>query len=231
MRVSIILSTLLLSQASIAFGTYTVPILSNGEFLCNGAIIHNAYIVTTARCVAGAKQSQLIVRAGAEDCNKGDGVKTEVSKIITHKKFNESSHEYDIAILKLKGCLAISTSNIDVIPISEKRTSDEKCLLTGWIYSKSVPVHGSLQLKSVNVYRRSECERVAEVNITKRMFCAAGIANEKCIDFATGSPLVVQGKLVGIKCFGFQCNQNRPDVFTNVAVFGKFIRKVIKRLS
>ncbi|KAG4071468.1 hypothetical protein HA402_011622 [Bradysia odoriphaga] len=226
MRVSIILSTLLLSQASIAFGTYTVAILNNGKLLCNGAIIHNACILTSASCTARAKQSQLIVRAGAESYNKGDGVKAEVSEIITHKKYIEPSHEYDIAILKLKGCLAISTSNIDVIPISDKRRSDEKCLLTGWVYNESVPVHGSLQLKSVNVYRGSECE----VNITKRMFCTTGIAKfEKCIDFAAGSPLVVQGKLVGIKCFGFQCNQNRPDVFTNVA--GKFIQKVIERVS
>lgn len=121
--------------------------------------------------------------------------------------------------MKLKGCLEIYTSIIDEVSISGRRTFNVRGLLTGWIHNNnSVPVHGPLQLKSVNVYR-SECKRVS-VTITKRIFCTTGIMKlEKCIDFAAGSPLVVDGKMVGIKCFGFECNQNRTDVFTDVLCF------------
>lgn len=189
--------------------------------------------MTSAGLVAEAKSEELIIRAGSKDYNKGDGVRVGVSKIIAHKKYNKSSHEYDIAILKLQGCLAFSPSDIDEIAVSEKSSSDEDCLLTGWVDNNdSDNLHGQLQLKSVNVYRQSECERVDEVNITKRMFCTTGMTGfEEYIDFAAGSPLVVQGKLAGIKCFGFKCNYKRPDVFTDVTEFSKFIQKIIRRLS
>lgn len=185
--------------------------------------------MTSANCVHGRKPNQLIVRAGSENYNRG-GVKAKVSKIIAHKKYNESCHDYDLAILKLKGCLDISTSRIVEVPIPQQHISAEDGIVTGWMYDG---IDGPLQLKSVKMYGRSKCEQVTGINITKRMFCANLTNTEECVDFPSGSPLVAEGKLIGIKCFGFPCNPSKrePDVFTSVFVLSKFIRKVTKRFA
>ncbi len=183
--------------------------------------------MTSASCVNGLKPSELIIRAGLENYN-GGGVQAKVSKIVTHKKYNNSSHDYDIAVLKLKGCLAILTSHIDIIYIPQQRISVDEGTLTGWIDNG---VDGPLHLESVDVHRRYECEYHVAVNITKRMFCTGMIKIENCIDLLPGSPLVVEGQVIGIKCLGFTCNQSRADVFTNVSVLRKFIQKVFKRFA
>lgn len=182
--------------------------------------------MTSAGCVSGIKPSELNVRAGSEYYNRG-GVKAEVTKIIPHKKYNESAHDYDLAVLKLKGCLATSTSNIEEITISQTHNSAKEGLLSGWVNGEVNGV-GLLQLHRVNVYRRSECQ---VVNITKRMLCARTMKDERCVDFLAGSPLVAEGKLIGIKSFGFPCSQTQPDIFTNIYVIFKFIQKVIKRFA
>lgn len=208
---------------------YTVAVLNKGKFLCNGAIVHNEFIVTSASCVHEIKSSELIVRAGSDKYNIG-GVEAEISKIITHKKFKDSSHDYDVAVLKLKGCLAITSSNIEEIAIpSEKHIEVKEGILSGWIFD-GVSAE-SLQFYKVNVYRRSECEQIGIEKITKRMICAEITDIERCINFPQGSPLVSEGKLIGILSFGFPCDQSLPDIFTNISVLFKFIQNVIKRFA
>lgn len=184
--------------------------------------------MTSASCVNGKKPSELIIVAGSENYNQG-GVKAEVIKIITHKKYNGSTHDYDIAVLKLKGCLAISTSDIEEIPISQKHIFAKEGVVTGWLLNDVVV--GRLQFYKVDVHRHTECEQVTVENITKRMLCVGITKDKSCIEFPSGSPLVTKGKLIGIKSFGSRCNQNQPDIFTNVYVFFKFIQKVIKRFT
>lgn len=205
---------------------YTVAVLSNEKLLCNGAIVHNEFIVTSASCVHGLKPSELIVRAGSENFSKG-GVAAEVSKIVTHKKFNEFSHDYDLAVLRLKGCLATSTSNIKEISISSKHiTKSEEGLLTGWVLQDVGAER--LQIRKVNVHHHSECEQVLVEKLTKRMLCTDSVANI-CINFASGSPIVSNGTLIGIKSFGYPCIQRKQDIFTNISVLLKFVQKVIKK--
>lgn len=184
--------------------------------------------MTSASCVNGTKSSELVIRAGSINYNRG-GIKAEVIKTITHKKYDESTHDYDIAVLKLKGCLATSTSNMEEISIAEKHIFAKEGLLTGWILTDGVI--GPLQFRTVNFRRHSECEHVTAETITKRMLCVGITKYERCIDFPTGSPLVVKGKLVGIKSFGCRCKQTQPDIFTNISVYFKFIRKVIERFT
>lgn len=174
------------------------------------------------------KPNHLIVRGGSEDYNKG-GVKAEVLKIVPHKKYSESSHDYDIAVLKLKGCLALTSSNINEIPISEKHFYYKECSLTGWLSNGGSA--GLLQVLRIGVHSHTECEKITNETITKRMLCAVTKKNDTCIDFPPGSPLVANGRLVGIKSFGFRCIQNQSDFFTNISVFYKFIQKVIKRFT
>lgn len=211
-------------KASTTFSPYTVAILNKGNFICNGAIIHDEHILTSASCVNGIKPSELVIRAGSENYDSG-GVQAEVVKIIVHKKYTGSNHDYNVAVLKLKGCLAISSLNIEEIPISEKHIFAKEGLVTGWLLNDA----GPLQFYKVDVHRHSECEQLTVENVTKRMLCAGTTKDKRCIDFPSGSPLVAKGKLIGIKSFGFGCNQSQPDIFTNIYVFFKFIQKIIKR--
>ncbi|KAJ6640830.1 Trypsin-4 [Pseudolycoriella hygida] len=225
MRLFIIFSALVITQSqAVHLGEYTVAILNKDNLICNGAIIHDTLIITSAGCVNETKPNELVIKAGSSNFKHG-GVQAEVEKIATHKKYNKFSHDYDIAILKLKGCLAVSAPNIAEIAIS-KEISTNSGLLTGWV-SRDDSL-GMLQLYNVSVRNAEKCALITAVNVTDRMFCADISQDDRCVEFPVGSPLVINKKLIGIKSFGFQCSFN---VFTNVSVLSKFIQKAIKRLA
>lgn len=161
------------------------------------------------------------IRAGSEKHNV-DGVIGLVEKVIIHPKYNESTRNYDVAVLKLKGCLAISRSNIKAISISPKHIKIEEGLVSGWVLNEA----GPLKFYKVNILPRRECNQITGENITKHMMCGKKTKNEECIDISLGSPLVAEGKLIGIISFAYQCNQNLPIIYTNISALYNFIQGI-----
>src|SRR5262249_35811076 len=101
-----------------------------GIFLCGGSIVAFKWVVTAGHCLTPAIQAKdAKVKAGAT-YYRTEGVWTEVKTIVVHEAYNSSTHDNDIAMLKLK-----STPNGKIIPMADAALtlSDEEPLeVAGW---------------------------------------------------------------------------------------------------
>lgn len=78
------------------------------EWLCAGALISKKLILTSANCVANLSAGGVIVRLGNTNTSLPVALdestqEFNISKVITHPKYNGSTSENDVAVLVLEG--------------------------------------------------------------------------------------------------------------------------------
>ncbi|KAG5674305.1 hypothetical protein PVAND_004283 [Polypedilum vanderplanki] len=122
---------------------------SNGKQLCNGIIIHEEYILTTANClylqvtIAGgdfsilAPSGDLTIVVGGSNTTT---VERNVVSIIPHHKFNKTTYDNDLAVLKLDRALPLANNTeiqwLDIATGSSGGLNDS-CFLTAFNSSQA----------------------------------------------------------------------------------------------
>lgn len=177
--------------------------------------------MTLASCVSEIKLDDVSIRAGSKKHNVG-GVIGHVEKVIIHPKYGELTRDYDIAVLKLIGCLAINRSKIKAITVSQEHVKIKEGLVSGWVSNESA----ELKFYKVIILPPTECNNTSGQNITKHMLCTKKTKEEQCIDISIGSPLVAEGKLIGIISFGHRCDLL---IYSNISALSNFINGIIER--
>lgn len=83
---------------------YTINEVNAENLMCGGAIIHEDWVLTVARCLKkGLNLAELRIYAGIVDMYRLEGQQVRsVKSLSIHPRFNKSSDEYNIAILKVK---------------------------------------------------------------------------------------------------------------------------------
>uniref|UniRef100_A0A4W3HHA8 Peptidase S1 domain-containing protein n=1 Tax=Callorhinchus milii TaxID=7868 RepID=A0A4W3HHA8_CALMI len=153
--------------------------------------------------------------------------------VIYHKDYDDASHDYDIALMKLKFPIQFSDT---IRPVCLPRYNQEfpagkKCWISGWGHSSS---DASLQVFPLISTRWCNSSCMYNGSLTPRMMCA-GYKDGK-VDACqgdSGGPLVCEDvyawHLMGVVSWGLGCAKaNYPGVYTKVTEFLDWIYNVIE---
>ncbi|XP_043079858.1 granzyme-like protein 1 [Puntigrus tetrazona] len=215
---------------------YMVSLQKDKTHICGGFLISDEFVMTAAHC--RKRSEKLTVVVGAHDVkNKNEGsVSIRVKSYHKHPGYCSNSGFNDIMLLRLKKTVQ-GMNNVKTISIPTQDgdiEADAVCSVAGWgrLQAKG---KGSDYLMEANVYimDNTECEtRWEEWYSVSQMTCAHGHGGSCKGD--SGGPLVCGDTAVGVTSFGSEvlCNSpEKPNVYTKISAYLRWIRKTIKNVK
>ncbi|XP_056382549.1 ovochymase-2-like [Hyla sarda] len=214
-----------------------VSINFGDKHVCNGAIVSETFVLTSANCVAEREVFYNIglVAAGLHDLESSiNAQKRPVKQVFTHPQYDPSTNDFDVALILLEEPFQY---NYYVQPIclpdehSKLETSD-LCVVSGW--NLNIELSTKLQQLEVPVLLNDVCKEYYR-DITYRMFCAGaqvGEDNTSC-SAQSGAPLVCLSDkgiyfIFGIVSWGVGCTESpKLGVYSRVPSFIQWIRKTV----
>ncbi|XP_075139713.1 ovochymase-2 [Leptodactylus fuscus] len=214
-----------------------VSINFGNKHVCNGAIVSETFVLTSANCVAGRDAFHIIglVAAGLHDLDSSiNAQKQPVRKVFIHPEYNPSSRDNDVALILLAEPFQYN-SYVQPICLPDgysKLEPSDLCVVSGWNLNEDLST--KLQQLEVPVLLHDVCKRYYG-GITDRMFCGGTIAGEDNATCAeqSGAPLVRPSDtgiytVFGIVSWGVGCSKNpKPGVYSSVASFVQWIWETI----
>ena len=210
---------------------------------CGGTLIEPDLVVTAAHCVDDKSAGEVDVLLGAHDltdgtenCNMGGEClrqRIKVSQLTIHEKWDDTTIDNDIALLKLAKPVA-GLSAAALISLPALKDPGTTATAIGWgdtaggAEDQDYPT--TLQQVNLSLVSQSVCvDAHSYMTITDNMLCGWNSGKGVCFG-DSGGPLVVQNasqnnrwELIGISSFvgpktgGLKCAQpDYPSVFVNV---------------
>ena len=204
---------------------YQISLRRSGSHSCGGSIIDETTILCAAHCVEGANANSLTVVTGTNKLNSG-GDTYKVASFKYHEDYDAWNIQNDVSILKLASPIKF---NEKVQPVKLRQTEmpgDAEATLSGWgrtNYPGNIP--NDLQFIKLKTLSVKECqEKQTSAPVIESEICTLTKAGEGACHGDSGGPLVdSNGEQIGIVSWGNPCARGKPDVFTRVTSFLKWI--------
>lgn len=214
---------------------YQVSIQREGEHICGGSLYKDNIVVTAAHCLQGKiKTKDLTVRVGSTKHNKGGKI-IGIRAYKNHPDYNPYFSNNDIAIMKLKEKVSLSSSVRLIELATSTPRSGTTAVVSGWgmqnFYDEAGPEN--LMKVEVKIINQEECAsskfQYGDI-IDETMLCAVEAGKDAC-QGDSGGPLVSGNKLVGVVSWGNKCGEEGfPGVYADVAVLNSWVVEASKRI-
>ncbi|XP_013113228.2 trypsin [Stomoxys calcitrans] len=193
----------------------------SGSHFCGGSIISEDIIVTAAHCMQSYTASQIRVRLGSTEYNKG-GELVAVKAFRYHEGYNSKTKVNDIAVIKLATPVKESSRIRYIAMATRTPPTGTHAVVTGWgtkCFLTCVSLPKTLQEVEVDIVDEKACassEYKYGSQIKETMVCAYAVDKDAC-QGDSGGPLVAEGKLVGVVSWGNGCAKSGyPGVYADV---------------
>ena len=225
---------------------WQVSLEYNGKHTCGGALIDSNHVLTAAHCVDTLRDKRNKLKVTLGDHNKREVKDAEqtlrLSSVTTHKNWNMTAMQDDIAILKLSESVTLSSyiSPICLPYGGMKPDVGTECMLSGWgktsARSNTAPV---LQETKAFIVSNEKCgegwKDKTRIPITDDMICSSGHSSDASLSTSggcqgdSGGPLSCKvgntWKLFGIVSWGHMyCETNFYTVYTRVTSYLHWIQ-------
>ncbi|XP_057711980.1 complement factor I-like isoform X1 [Corythoichthys intestinalis] len=218
---------------------WQVGIDENGKVNCGGTYIGGCWIVTAAHCVRPNPSAFHIKFSIWKKSTPQDTTDIiPVGDIIIHPRYNSSTYENDIALVRLKdlpqepGKCMVDNPAVKpaCVPWSTQLfQANHTCSISGWGRTGAGKASQVLLWASVSLIH--DCQRFYKDRFRPGMMCAGDLdGNVDSCQGDSGGPLVCEDHLGvsylwGVVSWGDQCGQpGFPGVYTQVAHYFEWIR-------
>ncbi|XP_067826816.1 transmembrane protease serine 5-like [Heptranchias perlo] len=234
-------------EAALGSWPWQVTLYYNYKHVCGGSIIDQYWLITAAHCVhklpnaynwrvyAGIVDRQILLYTSFPVYL--------VERIFYSYNYDDNTHDYDIALMKLKNPIEFSNTvrAICLPSYNQQDTLSKECWISGWGHARvdAYEVENKLKEASVPLISTERCNSSCMYNgaISPRMLCAG--YKEGKVDACqgdSGGPLVCEGvqawHLTGVVSWGIGCAEaNHPGVYTKVSAFLEWIYSIIERMD
>ncbi|XP_060130190.1 serine protease 56 [Zootoca vivipara] len=223
---------------------WLVSVRLNGELMCGGVLVGDAWVLTAAHCFTGSRNELAwSVVLGDYDLTKldeGEQV-VAVSRILSYPKFNPKTFHNDVALLELSSPV---TPSAWVTPVCLPERPMElgtgmPCYIIGWgsLYEDG-PGADVVMEAQVPILAQDICRgALGRQLFTSAMFCAGFLSGgiDSCQGDSGGpltcwDPLSERYVLYGITSWGDGCGERgKPGVYTRVAAFTDWVHQQMEK--
>lgn len=230
------------SKASQGDFPYQVSIRHSGWELghfCGGSILDEEHVLTAAHCLHGQNPWDIKIIAGDVllDRTSCTSVKRSVSAIFVHERYNYSTLQNDLALIRVSKPFPTDSSFIKAITLTSTTPEEgTPCNVTGWGISsnESSDLPNNLQFVEIPLISTENCSNSEnKYPIRDGMICAGCREGGKdSCQGDSGGPLQCNGLLVGVVSWGIGCAApSKPGVYTEVASYAEWINVTKHRES
>ncbi|KAG8227077.1 hypothetical protein J437_LFUL007414 [Ladona fulva] len=228
---------------------YQVSITLDGEHYCGGSIVDENTVVTSVHCITAPPSFYLqpvyeligfslskpvtldVSRLGVEvgSKNRGEGATHAVIHAEYHENYNPITKDWDIAAIKVKDAFKFTAKVSPLLLAEDDDIKDgANAVVSGWgVQSKEDnPEKKTLKYANLPVRGGKYCDEFLKGKRTERMMCAGITKDLKDSCWGeSGSPLVSDGKLIGISLWDEGCvSSTNLGVYTKVSTVQSWIK-------